>query len=255
MIVTITTAAKANITPPQPSSLSGMPPICAQLPVAAGRRADFADFALCRRGVGREHGALGPFSSHPARRYLRLVPCPFDPMLASSGPLPADGDPRWAYEPKWDGFRALVHINSRVTVWSRRGADLTDRFPELAGLSASVPADTVLDGELVVLDLSGRPNFGAIRRRGLLGQVEAPATFVVFDVVRLGGRDLLAQRFRARRVALEHLCLSDGACVTTPSHEGDGVALFEATREQGLEGVVAKRLDSPYRPGSGRSSG
>lgn len=166
----------------------------------------------------------------------------------TSGALPAD-DGRWAYEPKWDGFRAVVHVNGRVTVWSRRGSDLTDRFPEVAGLAAAVPSDTVLDGELVVLDAAGRPDFEAIRRRGLLGRVEAPATFVAFDVLRVGGRDLLAQRFRARRAALEGLSLNGHGCVTTPSRQGDGPALFDATREQGLEGVVAKRLDSPYRPG------
>jgi bifunctional non-homologous end joining protein LigD len=176
------------------------------------------------------------------------VPSLFDPMLASSGALP-DDDGRWAFEPKWDGFRALVHVNGGVTVWSRRGTDLTDRFPEVAGLADAVPADTVLDGELVVLDTSGRPDFEAIRRRGFLGQAEAPATFVAFDALRVGGRDLLAQRFRVRRAALEDLGLSAPGGATTPSHEGDGTALFDATREQGLEGVVAKRLDSPYRPG------
>jgi bifunctional non-homologous end joining protein LigD len=148
-----------------------------------------------------------------------------------------------------DGFRAIVHVNSRVNVWSRRGTDLTDRFPELAGLVSAVPADTVLDGEIVVLDGAGRPDFEAIRRRGLLGRVEAPATFVAFDVLRLAGRDLLAQRFRIRRATLEGLHLAGARWVTTPSHQGNGAALFDVTREQGLEGVVAKRLDSPYRPG------
>jgi bifunctional non-homologous end joining protein LigD len=107
----------------------------------------------------------------------------------------------------------------------------------------------VLDGELVVFDASGRPDFEAIRQRGLLGLIDGAATFIAFDVLRLGGRDLLAQRFRARRAALEDLALSGQGWSTTPSHGGEGAALFDATREQGLEGVVAKRLDSPYRPG------
>lgn len=169
-------------------------------------------------------------------------------MLASSGRLPAD-DGRWAYEPKWDGFRTIVHVNGRAVVWSRRGTDLTDRFPEVVGLAAAVPADTVLDGELVVLDDAGRPDFDAIRQRGLLGQVRAPAFFVAFDVLRLGGRDRTAQRFAVRRAALEDLDLAGAGWCTTPSHVGDGGALFDATRERGLEGVVAKRLDSLYRPG------
>jgi bifunctional non-homologous end joining protein LigD len=173
---------------------------------------------------------------------------PFDPMLASSGRLP-DDDGRWAFEPKWDGFRAIVHVNRRVVVWSRRGTDLTGRFPEVAGLAAAVPADTVLDGELVVLDDAGRPDFDAIRRRGLLGHLDGAATFVAFDVLRVGGRDLVTQRFQARRAELVGLALSGPGWCTTPSRVGDGAALFDATRDQGLEGVVAKRLDSPYRPG------
>jgi bifunctional non-homologous end joining protein LigD len=176
------------------------------------------------------------------------MPSPFEPMLATSGALPED-DERWAYEPKWDGFRAIVHVNSRAVVWSRRGTDLTDRFPEVAELASAVPPDTVLDGELVVFDGSGRPQFEAIRQRGLLGRIEGAATFIAFDVLRLGGRNVLVHRFRTRRAALEDLALSGHGWCTTPSHEDAGGALFEATREQGLEGVVAKRLDSPYRPG------
>jgi bifunctional non-homologous end joining protein LigD len=176
------------------------------------------------------------------------MPAPFDPMLATSGCLPGD-DGRWAYEPKWDGFRAIVHVHGRVVVWSRRGTDLTDRFPEVAGLGGAVPADTVLDGELVVFDGAGRLDFDAIRRRGLLGRVEGAATFVAFDLLRLGGRDVLVERFRSRRSMLERLELSGPGWCTTSSHRDDGAAVFEATREQGFEGVVAKRLDSPYRPG------
>jgi len=169
-------------------------------------------------------------------------------MLATSGQLPPD-DGQWAYEPKWDGFRAIVHVNGRAVVWSRTGTDLTDRFPEVAELASAVPSDTVLDGELVVFDGSGRPDFEAIRQRGLLGRIDGPATFIAFDVLRLSSRNLLAQRFRARRAALEELALTGPGWCTTPSHEGAGAALFDATRELGLEGVVAKRLDSPYRPG------
>src|SRR5688572_5020057 len=74
-------------------------------------------------------------------------------MLASSGQLPPD-DGRWAYEPKWDGFRAIVHVNSRAVVWSRRGTDLTDRFPEVRSSPRLSRSDTVLYGELVVFDAS-----------------------------------------------------------------------------------------------------
>jgi bifunctional non-homologous end joining protein LigD len=169
-------------------------------------------------------------------------------MLASGGPLPTNEE-RWAFEPKWDGFRALVHVGRAARVWSRRGSDLTDRFPEVEGIAGAVPADTVLDGELVVFGADGRPDFDGIRRRGLLGRRGPPATFVAFDVLRLGGRDAVASRYAVRRRMLADLDLAGDGWVTTPSYVGDGDALLEATKARGLEGVVAKRLDSLYKPG------
>jgi bifunctional non-homologous end joining protein LigD len=82
-----------------------------------------------------------------------------EPMLCTRGPLPAD-ETRWAFEPKWDGFRALVHADgARVRVSSRQGSDLTDRCPELAPLARAIHRPCVLDGELVVLNEQGRPDF------------------------------------------------------------------------------------------------
>jgi bifunctional non-homologous end joining protein LigD len=173
-----------------------------------------------------------------------------EPMLCTRGPLPAD-ETRWAFEPKWDGFRALVHADgARVRVSSRQGSDLTDRCPELAPLARAIHRPCVLDGELVVLDEQGRPDFEAMRRRGLLGRVEAPLTFVAFDVLSLDGELLTARPWRARRSVLVRLGVDGPAWTTTRSYAGEGRVLFEATREQGLEGVVAKRLDAPYRPGT-----
>jgi ATP-dependent DNA ligase len=103
---------------------------------------------------------------------------------------------------RWEGFRAIVHVNGRALVWSRRGTDLTDRFPEVAELASAVPPDTVLDGELVIFGAFGRPDFEAIRRRGLLGRIDGAATFIAF-ILRLGGSNFVAQRFRTRRAALE----------------------------------------------------
>src|SRR5688572_28556191 len=82
-----------------------------------------------------------------------------EPMLATSGPLPTDEE-RWAFEPKWDGFRAIVHRDGRrLRILSRWGTDLTGRLPELAPLAGALPADTTLDGELVVVDPEGRVDF------------------------------------------------------------------------------------------------
>ncbi|MDQ3944955.1 MAG: hypothetical protein M3357_07385 [Actinomycetota bacterium] len=172
-----------------------------------------------------------------------------EPMLCTLGALPAD-EARWSFEPKWDGFRALVHLDGhRTRVLSRRGSDLTDRCPELAPLARAVRVPCILDGELVVLDGDGKPDFEAMRRRGLLGRVEAPLLFVAFDLLVYNGDLLTGRPWRSRRAALVRLDLEGPGWTTTRSYLGEGASLFDATRAQGLEGVVAKRLDAPYRPG------
>lgn len=173
-----------------------------------------------------------------------------EPMLCTLGPLPAN-EARWAFEPKWEGFRALVHAEgTRVRVMSRQGSDLTDRCPELAPLARALRRPCVLDGELVVLDGEGRPDFEAMRRRGLLGRIEAPLTFVAFDLLRLDGQLVTTRPWQVRRALLVRLGVDGPAWTTTRSYVGEGRVLFEATRDQGLEGVVAKRIDAPYRPGT-----
>jgi bifunctional non-homologous end joining protein LigD len=172
-----------------------------------------------------------------------------DPMLATSGPVPKDEE-RWAFEPKWDGFRAIVHSDGRrLRVVSRRGTDLSGRLPELASLAELVPAGTILDGELVVFDDEGRVDFDGMRRRGFGQPSPGRLVLVAFDVLALAGRELLSRRWDMRRALLVGLRLDGPAWCTTPSYPGEGTTLFEATRMQGIEGVVAKRLDSPYRPG------
>jgi bifunctional non-homologous end joining protein LigD len=181
------------------------------------------------------------------------------PMLAVPaervGGLPLDGS-AWAYEVKWDGMRVLADVqDGRVRLWSRRGNDTTVAFPELAGL-ASAHLDVLLDGEVVVLR-SGVPSFSALaerfhvrdaRRAAVLASA-APATLIAFDVLRLYGVDLTARPWQERREALERLGPSGTAWQLSPVYD-DGPALLDATREQGLEGVVAKRRTSPYREGA-----
>ena len=172
-----------------------------------------------------------------------------DPMLATSGPLPADED-RWAFEPKWDGFRAIVHTDGRrLRIMSRRGTDLAGRLPELARLAGSLPAGTTLDGELVVFDAEGRVDFDGMRRRGFAQAAPGRLLFVAFDVLALAGEEVMARRWDERRAMLVDLGVDGPAWSTTPAYPGQGSTLFEATRTQGIEGVVAKRLDAPYRPG------
>jgi len=130
-------------------------------------------------------------------------------------------------------------------------------FPELAGLASALGGhQAVLDGELVALDQAGRPDFTALqqrtRARGRPTRRPAgltPVTYLVFDLLWLDGRLLLGLPWAERRAQLEALELAGPAWQTTPTFVDQGDLVVAATREQGLEGVVAKRLGSPYRPG------
>ena len=173
---------------------------------------------------------------------MTSVPTDLAPMLASPGPLPVE-DGRWAYEVKWDGFRALVAVDGeQVSLRSRTGLDTTRDFPSLAAVRA--PVSVLLDAEVVALDGAGRPDFGLLQNRG---RQSAPLALIVFDVLHLAGRSLLDEPYDDRRARLEDLGLT-GAQVP-PAFIAGGAALLDSTREQGLEGVVAKRRDSRYEPG------
>ena len=169
-------------------------------------------------------------------------------MLVTAGPLRPDSD-RYAFEVKWDGFRALIEAApSGIKTWSRNGHDMTSRYPELQGLADAVTTSVVLDGEIVCLDDKGNPDFAALwfRSRG----ASSPAVcFMVFDVLEIGAKEAINEPYRERRRILDDLHLSGPHWCTPETHIGAGAALFAATREMGLEGVVAKRIDSKYRPG------
>jgi bifunctional non-homologous end joining protein LigD len=182
-----------------------------------------------------------------------VLPRGLSPMLATAGPLPPD-DERWAHEVKWDGVRALVALEGGgVRLTSRNGNDVTGGYPELAGLRAAEPV--LLDGEVVALDAEGRPDFGLLQSRmHVRGPSKdllrtTPVTLVLFDLLHLGDRSLLDKPYDARRAALEELALEGECWQLPPSFRGDGALVAEATRAQGMEGVVSKRRDSRYEPG------
>ena len=169
------------------------------------------------------------------------------PMLVSSGPLP-DND-RYAFEVKWDGYRALIDAGPEgVTVWSRNGHVLTSRYPELQGLTRALTCSVLLDGEIVAIDENGKPDFAALWFRTRESS-ERPVCFMAFDVLRLDGEDLMDRPYRTRRALLESLELQGSHWRTPESHVGAGEALFESTKRLGLEGVVAKKVHAHYRPG------
>ncbi len=171
---------------------------------------------------------------------------PIEPMKAAIGALPpASNDHEWAYEIKWDGYRTLAFVSDgRVRLQSSSGLDVTATYPELAGLPDAVNASSaIIDGELVVLDEAGRPNFVMLQRH------ETQVAFYAFDVLQIDGTDCISLPYEQRRALLGAL-LEPGSHWMVPSHQvGDGAALLEATAAQGLEGVMAKRLGSPYVPG------
>lgn len=187
---------------------------------------------------------------------LTAVPAGFvSPMLVSRGPLPTG--PGWAYEVKWDGIRGQVTLlDDTVTVRSRPGRDCSASFPELAQPPPALAArSAVLDGEIVCLDSDGHPDFAAIRARltGARSPRQSWLAFMAFDVLCLDGEPTTHLPYHQRRQLLEDLRLQ-GPTWRAPASFDESDPLLAATRDLGLEGVVAKRLDSPYQAGQRHAS-
>lgn len=184
--------------------------------------------------------------ARPSRPSSTSLTFPVDPMKAVLGALPDErDDDRWAYEVKWDGYRTIAFVDGgRLRLQSSHLLDVTAKYPEVSGLAADVHATSaVLDGELVVMDDRGRPRFELLQRH------EQQAQFLAFDLLALDGHDVTALPYEQRRSLLAD-AVETGANWRVPTHRiGDGAALLDATREQGLEGVMAKRLGSPYQIG------
>lgn len=176
-------------------------------------------------------------------------------MLATTGALPSGAG--WGYELKWDGVRAIAFVSPTATrIYARSGAEITVAYPELRPLGAAVGREAVLDGEIVVLDPAGQASFALLAERMHVRDaakaarlaVSRPVTYVVFDLLELDGRELAGQPYVKRRETLESLGLAGERWLVPPVFD-DGPATMTASREFGAEGVVAKRLASPYRPG------
>jgi bifunctional non-homologous end joining protein LigD len=180
-------------------------------------------------------------------------------MLATSGTLPVNDD-GWAYEMKWDGIRALAFVSGgKIRLTSRTGRDITFVYPELAELAAAIGAeDAVLDGEIVAFGGGAWPDFEALQQRmnistaaqarALAAQV--PVSYLAFDVLWLDGRSLLDEPYSRRRELLEGLGVDSRRAQVPPSFVGESGADIQAvSRQQHLEGIMAKRLSSRYEPG------
>jgi bifunctional non-homologous end joining protein LigD len=175
-----------------------------------------------------------------------------EPMLAKPGELP--GDEGWAYEIKWDGIRALAFAEGgRIKLMSRRKL-VINGYPELTALGRALGThEAILDGEIVAFE-NGLPSFQKLQSRmNLTSEAQirrmaasTPIVYMLFDLLWLDGHSLMEQSYEDRRRLLAKLELTGAAWQTPAYHVGDGAALLEASKAQGLEGVVAKRLDSPY---------
>jgi bifunctional non-homologous end joining protein LigD len=183
---------------------------------------------------------------------------PIPPMLATLGTLPSGGG--WAYEYKWDGVRAVAYLSpAGARILSRNERDVTASYPDITALLSGSPVphrSPILDGEIVALDAAGHPSFARLQTRmnvllpspGLVAGV--PLTYHVFDLLSLDGTTTLALPYAERRALLAGLDLGGGAVTVPDSFVEDSPArVVEAARAGAYEGVVAKRLASPYQPG------
>jgi bifunctional non-homologous end joining protein LigD len=195
----------------------------------------------------------------PADEAAEPMPEKIVPMMARTATLPRD-DEDWAFEVKWDGVRAVCHSEpGRMRLHSRNLLDITARYPEVGRLNRALSHHrAILDGEIVALDAEGRPSFGALQRRMHVGSEstvrrlakETPVTYIIFDLLWLDGHSLMELPYSERRARLAELELGDNGRWRVPDYVvGHGQQLLSATEQQGLEGVIAKRLDSPYEPG------
>jgi DNA ligase D-like protein (predicted ligase) len=178
-------------------------------------------------------------------------------MLASPG-SPFDSD-EYLYEIKWDGIRALAFFGKGLArLQGRKLTDSSDRYPEIVSALRALDGEGVLDGEIVVLDEDGRPDFQRVLVREQARTAGArssahPVVYIAFDLLHRNGESLLdLPLLERRRLLSELLAKAPSPIVESAYVVGRGTALFEEARERGLEGIFAKRLDSRYQPG-GRS--
>lgn len=179
------------------------------------------------------------------------------PMLPVAGPLPVG--PGWAFEFSWDGVRSLLSTQpERRGLFSGTHRSIAAVYPELDALAGR--RQMLLDGKIVALDSCGRPSFAQLQRRMNMQRPtstvlrRSPVTYYVFDLLSLDGRSTVELPYQRRRELLAELELADGPIVLSPCFlDTDGQAVLDAAAQHALHGVIAKRVDSTYRPGRSRS--
>jgi bifunctional non-homologous end joining protein LigD len=212
--------------------------------------------AMARRRLGQE-GDRGVAQGHRRRIAVGMSVKPplasppkwIEPCIPTLIAKPPKG-PNWRHEIKWDGYRISIVINDRkAKVRTRKGLDWTEKFWTIADDAAKLKCrNAIIDGEAVVLDDKGRANFSVLQAS--LADSGENVIAYVFDLLFLDGRDLRALPLGERRKALEKLIgKGSGAILLSEQVDADGEAFFATAREHGLEGIVSKRIDLPYRSG------
>jgi bifunctional non-homologous end joining protein LigD len=188
----------------------------------------------------------------PAKR-AKADPLPrnVSPMLATLADAPFD-DPAWLFEVKWDGYRAIaiVAADGTLALTSRNGLDLLKRFKDIGAIGAAFRSlPVIVDGEVCAIDAAGRSSFQALQQADIAvrGTARAPLTYVAFDLLYADGRDLRELPLEERKARLEKLIVPDRGVMYSKHIIGRGKDFFALAQRESLEGIIAKRRDSPYR--------
>jgi DNA ligase 1 len=171
------------------------------------------------------------------------------PMMLHKSDEPFNSDD-YITELKLDGIRLIYSVdnNRKVRLYSRHNNEITSKFPEL--LNLEIPPGTVLDGELIVSDDNGKPDFEAVMSRFMSSKDRSPVTFVTFDIIQHKGERVTRMPLLDRKALLAAIVPNDTSLIAkTQFIEGHGDAYFNAIKEQSLEGIVLKRKDSRYEIG------
>ncbi|WP_243237353.1 hypothetical protein [Heliobacterium chlorum] len=185
---------------------------------------------------------------------------PMEPIIA---PEPFD-DPDYLFQIKWDGIRALAYVQEKgIRLFNRKGREISQKYPEITGADILLPGETgIVDGELIVLDETGKPSFPLVLRRDrtqtagsiLRGLQQYPVQFMAFDLLELNSKSLLEKPLHDRLDMLStHLVTSQKVSVTE-SYRQEGTIFFQGIQDLGLEGMVAKEIQSPYISGKKHSA-
>ena len=211
------------------------------LPLPRGSPSTFRVWDLYRGMLSRVRSSRGRPINAPASF---IHPC--QPTVATKPP----SGPGWAHELKHDGYRLQIHVrDGRVRLYTMNGADWSKRYPLIIQDAARVKGSAILDAEVVWLDANGVADFEALHSRSNDGR----ATALAFDLLMLNEDDMRRKPYVERKAALRKLLRGDRGIQYVEHAEEHGDKLFAAVCKIGLEGIVSKKLDSPYRSGPSKA--